>query len=149
MIAVRRTAPKRVEAAVTSPLPQRLLFDTHTWLWLQADSSRLGVQARHRIQRASEVRFSAVSALEIAIKVALGKLTLPKDADINEELDFCGFLPLPMEIVHADQVRRLRPLHRDPFDRLLVAQAIVEGLTLVTADTQLAAYGVSVLDARL
>ena len=150
MTAARRATAKRVAgAAVVSLSTRRLLLDTHAWLWLQADDIRLGSHTRHVIQRASEVRVSAVSAWEIATKVAIGKLILPADADISGELEFCGFLPLPMEIAHADEQRHMPLLHRDPFDRMLVAQAMVEGLTLVTADTELAAYGVSVLDARL
>ncbi len=145
----RATATRSSGATVSALTPRRLLLDTHTWLWLQSDDLRLGARTRLLIQHASEVRFSAVSAWEIAIKISIGKLTLPPDADINAELELSGFLSLPIEIAHADHVRQLALLHRDPFDRLLVAQAIVEGLTLVTADTQLAGYGVSVADARL
>lgn len=126
---------------------RRLLLDTHVWLWWQAGDARLGTQTRHLIQRASEVRLSAASAWEIAIKCAIGKLTLPVDADIATEIAHSGFLSLPVELAHAEDVRRLPLLHRDPFDRLLVSQARVEGLTLVTADAQLAAYGIIVADA--
>jgi len=108
---------------------------------------RIDRAARRTIRAAAEVRFSAASAWEIAIKSALGKLTLPPDADIAQELERDGFVPLPVEIVHADGVRALPPLHRDPFDRLLVAQAQADGLTLVTADPALAGYGVPVVDA--
>ena len=145
----RATATRTVGATVSALTPRRLLLDTHTWLWLQNDDLRLGARARHLIQRAPEVRVSAASAWEIAIKISIGKLTLPPNADINAELEFCGFLALPIDIAHAGHMRQLALLHRDPFDRLPVAQAIVEGLTLVTADTQLASYGVSVADARL
>ena len=138
-----------VAAPVSELAPRRLLLDTHVWLWWQAGDARLGPETRQRLQRASEVRLSAASAWEIAIKIAIGKLTLPKGADIAAELAHCGFLSLPVEIVHAEDVRRLPPLHRDPFDRLLVAQARVEGLTLVTADRQLGAYGIAVLDATV
>jgi PIN domain nuclease of toxin-antitoxin system len=127
--------------------PRRLLLDTHVWLWWQADDARLGPRTRDLVQRASEVRFSAASAWEIAIKASIGKLTLPDDADIGDELSHSGFLALPIEIAHADDVRHLPHLHSDPFDRLLVAQARLEGLTLVSADAQLAAYGIPVLDA--
>jgi PIN domain nuclease of toxin-antitoxin system len=129
--------------------PTRVLLDTHVWLWWQADDPRLGVKTRRVLQRASEVRFSAASAWEIAIKVAIGKLTLPPDADIAAELARSGFLALSVELAHAEDVRRLPSLHSDPFDRLLVAQSRVEGLTLVTADRQLAAYGATVMDAAL
>ena len=138
-----------VAAPVSELVPRRLLLDTHVWLWWQAGDARLGPQTRHLLQRASEVRLSAASAWEMAIKMAIGKLTLPKGADIAAELAHSGFLTLPVEIVHAEDVRRLPPLHRDPFDRLLVAQARVEGLTLVTADRQLAAYGIAVIDATV
>lgn len=145
----RRTRKSFVAAPVTALAPRRLLLDTHVWLWWQADDTRLGLEARESIRRASEVRFSAASAWEIAIKVAIGKLKLPKGADIAAELDNSGFLALPVEIAHADDVRRLPSLHTDPFDRLLVSQARTEGLTLVTAHRQLAAYGIPLLDATL
>jgi PIN domain nuclease of toxin-antitoxin system len=147
----RKRARKSFSAAapVIELAPRRLLLDTHVWLWWQADDARLGVQTRLLLQRASEVRFSAASAWEIAIKVAIGKLTLPANADIGSELTHSGFIALPVEIEHADAVRQLPTLHSDPFDRLLLAQARVEGLTFVTADRQLAAYGITVLDAAL
>lgn len=149
MSPARRRARRSLNAAapVTELAPRRLLLDTHVWLWWQADDARLGPRTRTLLQRASEVRFSAVSAWEIAIKVSIGKLTLPADADIIDELAHSGFLALPIDIAHAEDVRRLPPLHNDPFDRLLVAQSRLEGLTLVTADRQLAAYGIAVIDA--
>ncbi len=146
----RRRRRKPVVAQESSPeVSRRLLLDTHAWLWWQADDARLGAATRHMLQRASEVRFSAASAWEIAIKVALGKLSLPKGADIAAALADSGFLALAVEITHAEGVQRLPPLHRDPFDRMLIAQARIEGLTLVTADRELAAYGIPVLDATL
>jgi PIN domain nuclease of toxin-antitoxin system len=145
----RRTRKSFVAAPVTALAPRRLLLDTHVWLWWQDDDARLVSLTRRLIQRASEVRFSAASAWEIAIKVAIGKLKLPKGADIGAELENSGFLALPVDIAHADDVRRVPHLHGDPFDRLLVAQARVEGLTLVSADRQLVAYGIPVLDATV
>ncbi|HEU4988181.1 MAG TPA: type II toxin-antitoxin system VapC family toxin [Gemmatimonadaceae bacterium] len=127
--------------------PRRLLLDTHVWLWWQADDARLGAAARRLIQQAAEVKFSAASAWEISIKAAIGKLRLPRNADIAAELDRDGFQPLPVEIAHAAGVRALPDLHRDPFDRLLISQALAEGLTLVSADPALAHYGVPVVDA--
>ncbi|MEO5813776.1 MAG: type II toxin-antitoxin system VapC family toxin [Gemmatimonadaceae bacterium] len=149
MTPARRRARRSVTATapVTELAPRRLLLDTHVWLWWQADDVRLGPRTRDLVQRASEVRFSAASAWEIAIKVAIGKLTLPANADITDELLQSGFLSLPVEVAHADDVRRLPPLHGDPFDRLLIAQSRLEGLTLVTADRQLAAYDITVIDA--
>lgn len=151
MSAVRRRArATRTSAAAGSALsPRRLLLDTHVWLWWQSGDTRLGAQTRRVLQNASEVRFSAASAWEIAIKTSIGKLTLPSDADIAAELSFSGFLSLPVELAHADDVRGLPTHHGDPFDRMLVSQARVEGLTLVTADRQLAAYGIAVLDATM
>lgn len=145
----RRRARSGVVGAnpVNEAASRRLLLDTHVWLWWQADDARLGTEARRMVQRASEVRFSAASAWEIAIKIGLGKLTLPSNADVAAALAESGFLPLAVEILHADEVRGLPTLHRDPFDRMLVAQARVEGLTLVTADRQLATYGIRVIDA--
>jgi PIN domain nuclease of toxin-antitoxin system len=142
-----RTAGRRGRETSAAPSPRRLLLDTHVWLWWQADDARLGGRARKLISTASEVRLSAASVWEIAIKTSLGKLTLPKDADIDGELETDGFLPLPVEIAHADGVRLLPALHRDPFDRLLVSQARAEGLTILTADAALAAYDVTTVDA--
>ncbi|MGH7668823.1 MAG: type II toxin-antitoxin system VapC family toxin [Gemmatimonadaceae bacterium] len=130
-------------------LPRRLLLDTHVWLWWQADDSRLGAGARRTIAGAAEVKFSAASAWEIAIKVAIGKLSLPRAADIEAELARDGFLPLPVEIAHAEGMRALPDLHRDPFDRMLVAQARAEELTLVTANPALSGYDVPVVDATI
>ncbi len=144
-MATRQTKVGR--AAVADAAPRRLLLDTHAWLWWQMDDPRLGAAARRAIAGAVEVRLSAASVWEMAIKAGLGKLTLPKDAAIHEELLNDGFLPLPVDIAHSDLVRALPPLHRDPFDRMLIAQALAEGLTVVTADAGLAAYEVGVLDA--
>jgi PIN domain nuclease of toxin-antitoxin system len=145
-----RRAPRRraVREGVRRPAPRRrLLLDTHVWLWWQAGDKRLGRDTLRAIRQAAEVRLSAASAWEIAIKSAIGKLVLPLDADIEAELERDGFQPLAVEVAHAEALRGLPVLHRDPFDRMLVAQAMVEGLTLVTADPALARYGVAVLDA--
>ena len=85
---------------------------------------------------------------EIAIKTAIGKLVLPDDVSIARELEEDGFAPLAISVAHAEAVRGLPPVHRDPFDRLLVAQAKLEDLTIVTADDVLARYGVAVTNAR-
>ena len=147
-IARRRGTTAARSTAVIALAPRRLLLDTHVWLWMQADDKRFGARARRLVMQAAEVRFSAASVWEIAIKASLGKLILPPDADIAGELEATGVLALPVDISHANHVRMLPLLHGDPFDRMLVAQALVEGLTLVSADTQLAAYGVPVVDAQ-
>jgi PIN domain nuclease of toxin-antitoxin system len=123
------------------------LLDTHVWLWWQADDRRLGSAARNAISAAAEVRFSAASAWEIAIKVSIGQLRLPRGADIDAELRRDGFRSLGVDITHTAALMGLPRLHRDPFDRMLVAQAMVEGLTLATADDELARYGVPILRA--
>jgi PIN domain nuclease of toxin-antitoxin system len=144
--ASRAGAAQRTAASASSS--RRLLLDTHVWLWWQTDDARLGGHARKLIATASEVRLSAASVWEMSIKASLGKLVLPKDADIDRELEADGFLPLPVEIAHADGVRALPPLHRDPFDRMFVSQARAEGLAIVTADIALAAYDVTTVDAE-
>lgn len=144
----RRRAPAVAEAA-RSYAPRRVLLDTHVWLWWQTGDRRLGPQARAVITKTDEVRFSAASAWEISIKAALGKLTLPANADVSRELERDGFIPLPISIAHAEALRDLPSLHRDPFDRMLVVQAQVEGLALLTADPALRAYGVAVIDATV
>ena len=144
----RGKKPSRVrETPVVSS--HRFLIDTHVWLWWNASSPRLGKEARQLLQRASEVRFSAASAWEIAIKISIGKLTLPPNADIASELQRDDFRELPISLAHAEEVRRLPMLHRDPFDRMIIAQARMEGLTLFTADAQLSAYGVATIDATM
>jgi PIN domain nuclease of toxin-antitoxin system len=142
----RRARVKRVaEPPAPALASRRLLLDTHTWLWWQADDRHLGARTRAAIQSAAEVRFSAASAWEIAIKSSLGKLTLPRNASIEAELERDGFEPLAVEVAHAEALRGLPPLHRDPFGRMLVAQAKTEGLTLVTGDDQMEQYGIPVL----
>jgi PIN domain nuclease of toxin-antitoxin system len=128
-------------------LPRRLLLDTQVWLWWQGDDARLGPRARDTIARAAEVCVSAASVWEIAIKSGLGKLTLPRSYDIVAELEIDGFQPMPVDIAHAQATSSLPQIHRDPFDRMLVAQSMVEGLVLITADRDLSRYGIEPIDA--
>jgi PIN domain nuclease of toxin-antitoxin system len=123
----------------------RLLLDTHALLWFVANDASLGATARARIETADEVLVSVASAWEIAIKVNLGKLTLdaPSAEDFFEEqMQANGFAYLPIAPSHVFRAAALPLHHRDPFDRLLIAQAIAEGLTLVTRES-FAAYGVT------
>ncbi|HEY4219098.1 MAG TPA: type II toxin-antitoxin system VapC family toxin [Gemmatimonadaceae bacterium] len=136
-------AESRVEYAA-----RRILLDTHTWLWWYDADRRLGARARALIAGADEVRFSAVSAWEIVIKQAIGKLVIRGVFDLARELDRDGFLTVPITIAHTEEVRHLPSVHRDPFDRLLVAQARVEGLTILTGDDAISRYDVPVIDAR-
>jgi PIN domain nuclease of toxin-antitoxin system len=123
----------------------RLLLDTHVLLWWLADDPALSIQARHLIANEPEVLVSAASAWEIAIKRALGKLEAPED--LLEALDAGGIGRLPIELEHAVIAGALPHHHDDPFDRMLVAQARHEGLTLVTSDVRIASYAVAVLPA--
>lgn len=128
----------------------RLLLDTHVWLWLQVAPERLSERSLAIVSDSSnELLLSAASAWEIAIKHALGKLRLPSPPGeyVPRRLETSGTTALPVELRHALHVATLPAHHRDPFDRLLVAQAQLERLPLISADPQLAAYDVEVLPA--
>ena len=117
------------------------LLDTHALLWWLADSPTLPDSARKRIANPDhDIYVSAVSAWEIAIKRELGKLRAPLElAGIIEEE---GFTELPIRLQHAEQAGRLPPIHRDPFDRMLVAQAATHDMTILTRDETIARYSV-------
>jgi PIN domain nuclease of toxin-antitoxin system len=117
----------------------RLLLDTQIYLWFLADSRRLPATARRMIAAAAEVQVSAASIWEAAIKIGLGKLTASIDGLVTG-VAASGFAELPITAAHAARVTTLPPLHRDPFDRLLVAQAMHEPLRLLTADVVLCQY---------
>jgi len=123
----------------------RLLLDTHTFLWWVADAPALSAEARKAITRSrNECLVSLVSCWELAIKLSLGKLEISGTLErfIPEQLTANGFRELAIEVRHAARVARLPFHHRDPFDRLLVAQALEEGLTIVSADAVFRRYGV-------
>lgn len=125
-----------------------LLLDTHTLLWFLTNDSSLSARARSAIEDAANVtHVSAASLWEVAIKSALGKLKLPAPyADIfPRQLETNGFGMLPITPAHCAALLTLPFHHRDPFDRMLLAQAKAEALTLVTDDGQFAAYGVPLL----
>jgi PIN domain nuclease of toxin-antitoxin system len=120
----------------------RLLLDTHVLLWWLADDRRLGALHRELIADASNtVLISSVTVAEIAIKASLGKLDAPDD--LLPTLDEGGFEHLSFEVSHAESLRTLPWHHRDPFDRMLIAQAITEQLTILTVDPQFADYEVT------
>lgn len=119
----------------------KLLLDTHALVWW--DSGKLPPATTRRIATAEIVLVSAVVAWEIAIKSSLGRMIAK--APLEAVLDDYGFRELPISIRHADRVRLLPPHHRDPFDRLLVAQALVENLVIVSADRALRRYDVPVV----
>ncbi|CAM2160198.1 type II toxin-antitoxin system VapC family toxin [Paraburkholderia tropica] len=117
----------------------RLLLDTHVYLWALMDDRKLSKVARKLILDADEVYVSSASIWEASIKSSLGKL----DVDIEqlvEQIEASGFRELPVRALHAARVRSLPDIHRDPFDRMLVAQALTEPLRLMTADAHLSKY---------
>ena len=126
----------------------RLLLDTFTFLWLYTDHDKVSKAAAAAFLHPENERFlSAVSAWEIATKYSLGKLPLPRTPEyyIAEAREKSGVESLPLDEESAFQSARLPRIHRDPFDRMLVAQAMVHGLVIVTSDEEIARYGVRVL----
>lgn len=117
----------------------RLLLDTHVFLWVVTDSPRLTADVRRSIMDADEVYVSAASIWEAAIKAGLGKIQGEVTQLVNAIGD-SGFVELPVTALHAAFVAELPHHHRDPFDRLLVAQAMTEPLVLLTADALLLQY---------
>ena len=123
-----------------------LLLDTHVLLWWLDDHPTLSAKARTAIAHGENLVFvSAVVIWEIRIKQALGKLEIP--SDFREVLDDQSFEMLDITVEHAHMVGDLAAHHRDPFDRMLVAQAKVEGLTLVTRDIFLRKYKIPLIEA--
>ncbi len=119
----------------------RLLLDSHTLLWALSDLPRLGMIAREAIaSRENEVFVSAVSVWELAAKREKG--TLPAPYGLTEIVERTGFISLPLSLLHAEQAAMLPLHHRDPFDRMLIAQAQAEGLVLVTRDSYIRRYGI-------
>lgn len=127
-----------------------LIVDTHAWLWSLSDPGRLSAGARRLLASNSNVVYlSAASAWELAIKCALGKLDLPEPVAtyVPSRMSRQGITPLHVTHTHALRVSTLPAHHRDPFDRLLVAQALVEHLPILTADPVFEQYGVEVIAA--
>ena len=123
-----------------------LLLDTHALLWWLGDPASLSSRAREAIADPENTVFlSAVVVWEIRIKEAIGRLELPEE--FREVLDEQPFVVLPVTVEHAHAVGRLPAIHRDPFDRMLVAQALCERLTIVTRDGSIPAYPVQTLEA--
>lgn len=117
----------------------RVLLDTQLLLWSLSDATRVPATARRIIEEA-EVYVSAASIWEIAIKASLGKLAVDP-RQVLAALEPTGFLSLPISGKHCACIVELPPLHRDPFDRLLIAQATTEPMRFLTADASLRAYG--------
>jgi PIN domain nuclease of toxin-antitoxin system len=122
----------------------KLLLDTHAVLWALEDSPQLSATARAAIEDPSnELLVSAATAIEIAIKKSLGKLRAP--ADLERAVTDAGFVPQPLGFPEAVALESLPWHHNDPFDRLLVAQALVAGIPIVTRDPQIARYQVQIV----
>lgn len=129
----------------------RFLVDTHCWLWLQTTPERLPPAVLSLLEdSANDLFLSAASSWEIAIKYALGKLPLPESPDryVPRRMTASGSRGLAVEHAHSLRVAELPMHHRDPFDRLLIAQAQIEKLTVVTVDPQFRAYDVQIRFAR-
>jgi len=121
----------------------KLLLDTHVFLWWRANDPLLQEAAISAIANANVVFVSAAIAWEAAIKASLGRLDLPDT--VESGVEDSGFEKLQISFSHAEAAAALPPHHGDPFDRMLVAQAVSEGLTLITHDRRLEAYEVSIL----
>jgi PIN domain nuclease of toxin-antitoxin system len=119
------------------------LLDTHVLLWWLVDDDRLATDMKHLIDTDPMVFLSSANVWEIGIKQALGKLSL--SVNLTEVLEDSGLRQLPILLVHAAEASSLPPIHRDPFDRMLVGQARCEGLTLISQDDVLQDYDVPVL----
>jgi len=124
---------------------RRLLLDTHVFLWWLCDDENLGDHATQLIADArNEIFISAATTWEIAIKKNKGLLAAPDDMDRIVEDE--GFSKLPVSLFHAEKAGSLPEIHRDPFDRMLVAQAQAEGLEIMTADPEIPKYGIKRVD---
>ncbi len=126
----------------------RFLLDTHVLLWAAEGSPRLSPKARDLIDDpANEILFSVASLWEVAIKTARGRDDFMVDpVELRSELLANGFTELPVQGPHVVFTSRLPAIHKDPFDRLLVAQALTEGLTLLTSDRVVASYSAGILE---
>ena len=124
-------------------MSDRLLLDTHVFLWWKENNPLLSLPAREAIATANIVFISAASAWEIAIKSRLGKIRLPRP--FSEGVDDSGFIELPIGFEHAAAIEILPQHHSDPFDRMLLAQAVVEKLVIVTHDRAMEPYGAPII----
>jgi PIN domain nuclease of toxin-antitoxin system len=122
---------------------ERYLLDTQILLWMDRRPEKISRRLRATLDAGFEIYFSAASAWEIAIKCSLGKLSIARP--LTSLAERFGFLELPVSTRYAEIVARLPWHHKDPFDRMIVAQAIKEQLTLVTADRRLANYNLKIL----
>ena len=128
----------------------RILLDTQCWLWMALAPERFSARSRRLVEARDTILYlSAASAWEVAIKHALGKLRLPEPpvTYVPSRVAALGVQPLAIDQQHALHVATLPPHHRDPFDRLLIAQAQIDDLSIMTADRLIAAYDVATIAA--
>ncbi len=126
----------------------KAILDTHAFLWWVLDNPKLSGTARDFIiDPDNTIYLSAASGWEMAIKWSIGKLTLPDQPDffVRQQLEINNFSPLPIQMNHGLYVHELPEIHKDPFDRLLVAQSIIENLLLISTDSVFKKYPVSLL----
>jgi PIN domain nuclease of toxin-antitoxin system len=124
----------------------KLLLDTHTLLWFIAGSANLSANARNLIEDAANEKFVSIASIwETAIKISIGKMSLsaPFDVLFPHQLQINGFELLPVTVEHTSVITTLPFHHRDPFDRLLIAQAIEEKMTMVSVDAHFDDYGIT------
>ena len=122
----------------------RLLIDSHAFLWWSEASARLGAAARNALaDRANEVLVSIAGLWELTIKQSSGRLTLPDD--LQAMVASQGFTVLPVTFIHLRRIGSLPRVHRDPYDRMMIAQALAEGIPIATGDRIFAAYGVQLV----
>ncbi|WP_299074207.1 type II toxin-antitoxin system VapC family toxin [uncultured Paraglaciecola sp.] len=125
---------------------KRILLDTHALIWWLNGDNQLGANAiEHIANPENDIYVSAATVWEMSIKQQMGKLVVPED--IESKVEQAGFSELPITLFHGQQAGRLHLHHRDPFDRMLIAQAQAEGLQILTKDEQFPAYGIRLINA--
>lgn len=125
----------------------KILLDTHVLLWFLNGDKKLSKHQKEIIESSKNLKFISIASLwEISIKLSLNKLKLPLDLkSFIQLIDQNGFLILPIELEHIIEISNLEFIHRDPFDRILIAQSVVEKLTLLTNDEDIVKYGVKTI----
>jgi PIN domain nuclease of toxin-antitoxin system len=124
----------------------RLLIDSNAFIWIVSQPEELSTAADHALRDAANDRYVSMAAIwEISIKLSTGKLSLP--GTLRDAVGYVAATPLPIALPHILRTQTLPFHHRDPFDRMMIAQAMEEGLTIVTRDRIFASYNVSVLTA--
>mgnify|MGYP002626776892 CR=1 FL=1 len=123
-----------------------ILLDTHALIWFMFDDTQLSDSTLKRIKNEDKVYVSVASLWEIAIKQSLGKLNISNSiTDIADKCNEADIFILPIEAKHMDYIKKLPDIHHDPFDRLIISQAVTEGMTLVTKDTIIPKYDVATI----